>query len=381
MAWERKRGKLEQFNRFVLDGDRSGFSLIEGDWEQLRSMKYAIVLDADTELPPGSASRLIGILAHPLNVARYDPETGRLVSGYSILQPRIEILPRSGSGTHFSHFYSGDTAIDIYSRAVSDVYQDLFGTGVFVGKGIYDIAAVERTLANRVPENSILSHDLFEGIHGRAGLVSNVVLYEDFPETYTEYALRLHRWIRGDWQLVPWLRSKVPSAGGGKLRNDLSLLDRWKLIDNLRRSLLSPALLLFFIGAWMVLPGSAIVWTLLALAAPGSYLLGEIYAVVTGGVRANFLSDAVHRLSERGGRWFLSIVFLVSDTLIATDAVLRTLWRVTISKRNLLEWKSAAHTTAAVSNGGERSTAWIFMWPSSAVAALLTIILAIYNTS
>jgi len=384
MAWERKRGKLEQFNRFILNGEAEGFSIIEGGSEQLRTMRYAIVLDADTELPPGSAARLVGMIAHPLNKARFDDTTGKLVSGYTILQPRVEILPRTGSGTRFSHFYSGDTAIDIYSRAASDVYQDLFESGIFTGKGIYDIAAFDQTLAGRIPENQILSHDLFEGIHGRAGLASNIVLYEDFPETYMEYALRLHRWVRGDWQLVPWLRRKVPSASGEKQANELSLLDRWKLLDNLRRSLLPPALLLFFVGAWMILPGSAVVWTLLAVAAPGSYLLGELYTVVTGGIRNNFFSDTVHRFSERGGRWFLSIVFLVNDTLVSTDAIIRTLWRVLVSKKNLMKWKSAAHTTAIVSssnsNISRRLIVWRFMWPSSAIAALLTILLGQYNT-
>ena len=379
MGWERKRGKLEEFNRMVLGETTGGFSLTEGRVERLSGVRFAIALDADTDLPPASAARLVGTLAHPLNRAEFDSGSDRLEVGYSILQPRIEILPDTGTGTQFSHLYAGDTAIDIYSRAVSDVYQDLFATGIFVGKGIYDIAAVQKTMAGRVPENRILSHDLFEGVHGRTALASNIVLYEDFPETYPEFAMRLHRWIRGDWQLTPWLGRTVPTAEGGAIPNALSALDRWKIADNLRRSLVPPALLLFFIGGWMILPGSAIVWTLLALAAPGSFLVGELYAVLTGGIRRGFLGNAAHRFAERGGRWFFAIAFLVSDTLVALDAVFRTLWRVTITRNNLLEWKSAAHSSASLSGRSIRRASWSLMWPSAALALVVGGHLSLYH--
>jgi cyclic beta-1,2-glucan synthetase len=381
MGWERKRGKLSQFNKFVLGDAHGSFSKVSDNCEKLRGTRFAIVLDADTQLPPGSAARLVGMMAHPLNTAQVDSRDGRVKSGYTILQPRIEILPEQGSGTLFSHMYSGDTAIDIYSRAVSDVYQDLFGTGIFVGKGIYDIAAFEQTISGRAPENAILSHDLFEGIHGRTALASNVVLYEDFPKTYQQYAMRLHRWVRGDWQLLPWLAWQVPGENKQLLENRLSLLDRWKILDNLRRSLTPPALLLFFIGGWMLLPGSAVLWTLLALAAPGGYLIGEIYAMFTGGIRQGFINDALHRFSERGGRWFLAIAFLVSDTLISLDAIFRTLWRLLFTQQNLLEWKSAAHATADLSHGNIRLSAWRLMWPSSVFAGLLAINFAIYDSA
>ncbi|MFG5383624.1 GH36-type glycosyl hydrolase domain-containing protein [Yoonia sp. R2-816] len=379
MAWERKRGKLEEFNQLILGEKTDAFSVVEGDIKELSNLRYAITLDADTQLPPGVATRLIGILAHPLNRAEFDPESGRVVSGYAILQPRIEILPKLGKDTHFSHLYGGDTAVDIYSRAVSDVYQDLFGTGIFVGKGIYDIAALHRSMAGRVPENRILSHDLFEGLHGRSALASNLVLYEDLPANYPEFALRQHRWIRGDWQLVPWLWRRVPAADGGKVPNPLSALDRWKILDNLRRSLVPPTLLLFFVGAWMALPGSAWVWTLLAVAAPGSYLAGEVFAIATGGIRRGALGTAIHQIKTKGGRWFFSVVFLVSDTVIATDAITRTLWRQRISGRNLLKWTSAANAAAEFRGGSIRSASWRLMWPSSALALLLSAELVFYE--
>lgn len=379
MGWERKRGKLEEFNALVLTGDSDAFPVTTGDVERLVGTRYAIVLDADTELPPATASRLIGIMAHPLNRPRIDAETGQVTAGYSILQPRVEILPKPGQRTHFSYLYGGDTAIDIYSRAVSDVYQDLFGTGIFVGKGIYDIATMHKIMADRVPDNSILSHDLFEGVHGRVGLASNVVAYEDLPTTYPEYATRMHRWIRGDWQLLPWLGRRVPLRDGSRAKTQLGVLDRWKIADNLRRSLLPPAMLAFFIGGWAILPGSALIWTLLAVAALGAYLIGEVFSIATGGVQRNFLCKAADRFSVQGGRWFLSITFLVSDTLVAIGAISRTLYRVLVSQQHLLEWTSAAHAAVALAGQSERSTTWRRMWPSSAVAIVLGVDLALYN--
>ena len=372
MAWERKRGKIEDFNRFVLGEGDDAFDVVAGPVDALQGVRYAITLDADTQMSPGSGARLVGVLAHPLNRAVVDHDCGRVVSGYAILQPRIEILPKLGKGTHFTHLFAGDTAIDIYSRAVSDVYQDLFGTGIYVGKGIYDIAALHQSMRTRVPENHVLSHDLFEGLHGRAALVSNVVLYEDLPATYPEYAMRQHRWMRGDWQLVPWLGCKVPAAGGETIKTTLSGLDRWKLVDNLRRSLMSPALLLFLLGGWVLMPGSALIWTVLAIAAPGSYLIGEAFAIATGGIRRGALGSAIHNIRVTSGRWFFFVAFLVSDTVIALDAILRTLWRVYVSGKNRLEWTSAAHVSSKASHDSVRHASWFLMWPSTAIALVMT---------
>ncbi|MEY8098945.1 glucoamylase family protein [Falsihalocynthiibacter sp. S25ZX9] len=381
MAWERKRGKLEEFNRFVLGEGVDAFNVVAGPVESLRGLRYAITLDADTQLPPGTTSRLIGIIAHPLNRAVIDPQSGRVTKGYAILQPRIEILPKLEKNTHFSHLYGGDTAVDIYSRAVSNVYQDLFGTGIYVGKGIYDIAVLHRSTAGRIPQNSILSHDLFEGLHARAALVSNLVLYEDMPATYPEFAQRQHRWMRGDWQLVPWLGRRVPDAQGGRMRTTLTALDRWKMVDNLRRSLTSPALLLLFLGAWLVLPGSALVWTVLVIAAPGSYLAGELFAIATGGIRRGALGTAIHKIKTTGGRWFFTITFLVSDTLISLDAIFRTLWRLYVTGKKRLEWTSAAHVSSRLYGQSIRRASWNLMWPSSALAAVLAGHLALNNPS
>jgi cyclic beta-1,2-glucan synthetase len=259
MAWERKRGKLEMLNQFLLDANVSPFEVTAGAVDSLPGTPYVITLDADTLLPPGAAAELIGTLAHPLNKALVDPRTKRVEKGYSVLQPRVELIQDAGDHSLFAKLYAGDSAIDIYSRAVSDVHQDLFDTGLYVGKGIYDVVAFQQCTAQRLPDNRILSHDLIEGIYARVALVSNIVVYEQFPDTYPEYAMRQHRWIRGDWQLLPWLMNRVPIAGGKKDFNPLNLLDRWKLADNIRRSLVSPVLLLLLILGWLILPGSAFV--------------------------------------------------------------------------------------------------------------------------
>jgi hypothetical protein len=210
--WERKRGKLEEFNRLLAGDPATGFTLHEGARPHLEGVRYVVTLDVDTVLPKGALSRLVGTLAHPLNRAEFDDVSGRVRTGYTVLQPRVEISPECGSRSRFARWFTGDTTIDIYSRAVSDVYQDLFGSGIYVGKGAYDVEAFRRSLDGRVPENTLASHDLFEGIHGRAALATDIVLYETFPRQYLEFARRQHRWIRGDWQLLPWLARSVYPA-------------------------------------------------------------------------------------------------------------------------------------------------------------------------
>ena len=276
MGWERKRGKLHDLNRLILAargaslGSRSldtisSFPIREGDLSFLQRVRYVITLDADTILPRDAARELIAVLAHPLNRARLKParagECGEeVVSGYTILQPRTDINPLSSGVSYFTRAFSGDTGLDLYTRAVSDVYQDLFGEGSYVGKGAYEVDSFERSLENCIPENSLLSHDLLEGIHGRTALVTSTVLIEDMPPNYLVHARRLHRWTCGDWQLLPWLFSPR-----------LSAISRWKILDNLRRSLVAPALLLLILAGWLVLPGYPAAWTVagaLVLAIP-----------------------------------------------------------------------------------------------------------------
>ncbi len=362
LAWERKRGKLEQFNRLLIEGDVSAFSLHLGDRAALEGIRFVVTVDADTMLPPGSVAKLAGALAHPLNQPAVDHRTGRVVSGYSIIQPRVEISPQSGMRTLFARLFTGDTAIDIYSRAVSDVYQDLFGAGIFVGKGIYDLKAFHESVDGRVPENRILSHDLFEGAHGRTALATDIVLYEGFPASYPEYARRMHRWIRGDWQLLPWLGRKVPAADGSRLPNKLASVDRWKIVDNLRRSLVPPSLVLLALGDWFFLPGSPWFWTLLVIFAPAGQLFTDLVSGLARGRRRGAARGFLPRLSDQAGRWLLAIVYLPYEAWLSLHAIGITLWRIIVSRRQLLEWTSAAHVAAKMAGKEPRASIWRQMW-------------------
>ena len=247
IGWERKRGKLEEFNRLLRGASDTSFSTQLGALDLLPSIRYCITLDSDTRLPRDAAKRLISIAVHPLNRARLDPTLGRVTSGYGILQPRVSVTSSSAAGSLFAQTYAGHTGVDPYTTAVSDVDQDLFDEGTFTGKGLYDVDAFTAALAGRVPDNSLLSHDLFEGLHARTALVSDVEVVDDYPSSVLAHARRQHRWVRGDWQILWWLLPFVPSRAG-LVRNRLALLARWKIVDNLRRSLMAPATLLFLIS-------------------------------------------------------------------------------------------------------------------------------------
>ena len=378
MGWERKRGKLEQFNDFLLTGDKTPFTTVAGSVHELPGTRFVITADADTRLPPGSVSRMVGAMAHPLNTACFDGKTGRVRSGYTVIQPRIEIAPEESSRTPFARLYGGDTAIDIYSRAVSDVYQDIFGTGIYAGKGIYEVLPFAKSLEGRVPINSLVSHDLFEGLHGRAGLASDIVIYESFPSAYFSYARRGHRWIRGDWQLLPWLCRRVPGRDGRWFQNRLSLLDRWRIFDNLRRSLVPISLVALVLAGWFLLCGSPWVWTVLAILAPGAYLFTDLVIGLARGRRRGVVSSVLGRLRDHLGRQALAVTFLANDAAIAADAIGRSLWRL-VSGRRLLEWTTAAHTAARFGTMARRQLALREMWASPALAFTVAIGLAVLN--
>ncbi|HSO75227.1 MAG TPA: carbohydrate-binding protein, partial [Blastocatellia bacterium] len=274
---ERKRGKLHEFNQ-VLRGSRdTSYVVATADAAFLSKIRYVITLDSDTQLPRDAARRLIGAALHPLNYARLDPQVNRVTQGYGILQPRVSMTLMSSSRSLFARIFSGHTGVDPYTTAVSDVYQDLFGEGSYTGKGLYDVDAFEAALADRVPENLLLSHDLFESFFARAALVTDIELLDDYPSQYDSYARRQHRWTRGDWQIAGWLFPAVRAAGNRRVRNRLPLLSRWKILDNLRRSLVAPAMFIWLVTAWTVLPGSSLLWTLAVLA----ILAFPIYAHVT----------------------------------------------------------------------------------------------------
>lgn len=355
MAWERKRGKLEEFNHFLQTGDSRAFPLTAGPVDLLVGAKFVVTADVDTRLPPGCVARMAGALAHPLNRPIFDG-LGRVVSGYTVMQPRVEIAPH-GSDSLFARLFGGDTAIDIYSRAVSDVYQDLVGTGNFVGKGIYDVPGFARSLEGRIPENYLLSHDLWEGLHGRSALASDIIVYESFPSSYGEYVRRWHRWVRGDWQLLPWLLPKVPGPGQMRLRNRLTLFDRLRIWDNMRRSLVPVSVLLLMIGGWFLLPGSPLGWTILALLVPGAWLFTDLVTGLARGRRRGVMISTFRQTGEHLARWLLQIVFLPSDAATALHAIAVTMWRMG-RRRHMLEWTSAADVERKMAKSTHRAGQW-----------------------
>jgi cyclic beta-1,2-glucan synthetase len=377
MGWERKRGKIEQFNDFVLTGNAGTFSVREGNTDALRGARFVVTADADTSLPPGSVSRLVATLAHPLNRAEFDVTTGRVRTGYTIVQPRVEILPGSVDRSIFSRLYAGDTAIDIYSRAVSDVYQDVFGSAIYIGKGIYEVATFQRSLERCVPDNALVSHDLFEGVHGRTALASDIVLYESFPAGYIDYAKRWHRWVRGDWQLLPWLWSTAPRRNGLRAANRLSWLDRWKIFDNLRRSLVPLSLIALVAAGWLVLPGNPWVWTGLTLVVPGAHLFTDLVTGLSRGRRRGAVHSTLRRFANQAGRWLLAIVFLLQDAAVSTDAIARTVWRLLVSRQNFLEWTPAAHSATLMAARRPRAYTWRLMWISPAFSAALGVAISV----
>jgi cyclic beta-1,2-glucan synthetase len=351
MGWERKRGKLEELNR-LLRGDRdTSYTRHAGDPAGLKDIRFVITLDSDTELPMGSAHRLVGLLAHPLNRAVFDDKTGRVVAGYTVVQPRVDTSPSSTRQTRFSRLFAGDIGFDIYTHASSELYQDLFGAGIYVGKGIYDVDAFMRSVDGCVPENSLVSHDLFEGVHGRAALATDIVLFEHYPESYATFAMRMHRWVRGDWQLLPWLLPRVPCADGGRRWNRLAAIDRWKIADNLRRSLTAPLSLALLVLGWSWLPGGPLLWTSVALA----FLVAPSWPSLLGGRR---------RRAEALGRAGLALAFLVYESTVVVDAIARVLVRKAITGKHLLQWTSAAQAELKVAARSPRELFWKSMLAS-----------------
>jgi cyclic beta-1,2-glucan synthetase len=380
MGWERKRGKLVEFNHLLRNSERTSYTVQVGDLSILPHIKYVITLDADTILPEGSARRLIGALAHPLNRAKYDPDSGKVVSGYSILQPRIEIKPTSANQTRFTHIFAGDIGLDLYTNAVSDVYQDLFGEGSYVGKGIYDVDVLEACLARRIPENALLSHDLFEGIHARVALASDIVLLEEYPTRYLAYTRRLHRWIRGDWQLLPWLLPRVPTdQAGQKLQNTFSTLDRWKIFDNLRRSLVAPATLALLFVAWLGLIDSPLFWTLTTLMIAGFPLFMTVLTGLRRPRPAESMGNALRSKRLEALRWLFAVIFLPYEAFITLNAITTTLVRLFITRKRMLQWTTAAQTAQSFWSGRGSASTWHEMMQVPLFTGVLTLLIVMFS--
>jgi cyclic beta-1,2-glucan synthetase len=357
MGWERKRGKLEELNRLLRGATDTGFRVRVGDPALLPGVRYCITLDSDTRLPRDAAKALIGIIAHPLNRPHVDPRLGRVTEGYGILQPRVSVTMASAAGSLFARLYAGHTGVDPYTTAVSDTYQDLFGEGIFTGKGLYDVDAFTAALDGRVPEYALLSHDLFEGLYARTALVSDVELVDDYPTSVLAHARRQHRWVRGDWQILRWLFPWVRNRAGELERNRLPLISRWKILDNLRRSLVPPATLALLVAAWTLLPGSALVWTAAVVAALAFPLYPLLLETLDGPERRQpwrvFLRAAGDELALALARVSLQVVFLASQAWQMVHAITVTLVRL-VTRRRLLEWETTASSTARARRRGGR---------------------------
>ncbi|MGB4850571.1 MAG: glucoamylase family protein [Saprospiraceae bacterium] len=341
MGYERKRGKLSQFNEFLLGRPKDNYILIVGDEDVLHEVKYVITLDSDTQLPRDAAWKMIATISHPLNQPHFDAIKQRVTNGYGILQPRLAVsLPRSTS-TLYVKMHGNDPGIDPYTRSVSDVYQDLLHEGSFIGKGIYEVDAFECALNERFPENRILSHDLLEGCHARSGLISDVQLYEDYPESYLADMKRRHRWIRGDWQIGKWLFPSVPGPAKQSQKNPLSALSRWKIFDNLRRSLVHPAFLILLLFAWII-SDSPWFWTIsvIGIIIPTS-ILSFLWSLYKKPPDQLLWSHALVLFNNLVGQFIQHLFIIITlpyETYINLDAIIRTNWRMIISHKNLLEW-------------------------------------------
>ncbi|MCX6545835.1 MAG: cyclic beta 1-2 glucan synthetase [Acidobacteria bacterium] len=371
MGYERKRGKLADLNG-LLRGQSSGqFSRVVGDTGILQQVKYVITLDADTQLPRDAARLLVGAMMHPLNRALYDKGKGRVTEGYGILQPRVAVSLTGANRSRYARLWASEPGIDPYTRIVSDVYQDLFGEGSFIGKGIYDVDAFELAVGGRLPENRILSHDLLEGCYVRAGLVTDVQVYEESPSRYDEDVRRRYRWIRGDWQLWRWLLPAVPGREGRRVRNPLSALSRWKLLDNLRRSVAPAGLLGLLLVSWAVL-SPAWGWTLAGI---GCLLLPVLVASLPGLVRrpedvplATHLETSVRSLGRQAAQALLVLACLPYEVFFSLDAALRTVARLLVTHRRLLQWTPSGDRADASRQG--LAGAWTRMWIAPAVACV-----------
>ena len=377
MGYERKRGKLAALNALLRGGSREPFSCIVGDTGVLSSVKYVVTLDTDTQLPRDSAWQFVGAMAHPLNRAGYDENKQRVSEGYAILQPRVAARLPGMNRSRYAHLFGSEPGIDPYTRAVSDVYQDLFHEGSFIGKGIYDVDAFERSLGGRFPENRILSHDLVEGCYARAGLLSDVQLYEEYPSLYSADVSRRHRWIRGDWQIARWLLPGVPGSDGRRRKNPLSGLSRWKIFDNLRRSLVPSALTLLLLLGWTVL-SPLWLWTLAVI---GTILIPpwlastlDLFQKPGDVLLRQHLAAAARTAGRHSAQAAFTLACLPYEAFFSLDAILRTAGRLVVHRR-LLEWNPSSESDRH--HRTDLAASCRTMWIAPVIATVTVIYLAL----
>ncbi|HEX2720933.1 MAG TPA: hypothetical protein VHM71_08270, partial [Candidatus Deferrimicrobium sp.] len=377
MGYERKRGKLAELNLLLRGGAPDCFSLVVGKTAELSGVKFVIPLDTDTQLPRDAARQFVGAMAHPLNRTRYDERMQRVSEGHGIMQPRVADSLAGTNRSRYARLFGSEPGIDPYTRAVSDVYQDVFGEGSFIGKGIYDVDAFEQALKGRLPENRILSHDLLEGCHVRAGLLSDAHLYEEYPSSYIADVNRRHRWIRGDWQIAGWLLSRVSGPGDTRRRNPLSGFSQWKIFDNLRRSLEPSGLTILLLLGWNSF-SSAWYWTvsvigiLLVPSLISSAL--DMFRKPADALLRQHLAAEARSAGRRVAQAAFTLACLPYEAFFSLDAVVRTVGRMLFTHKRLLEWRPSGNPDRT---RGEGLAAFFrSMWIAPAIAAAATVHLA-----
>ncbi|MFW9078439.1 GH36-type glycosyl hydrolase domain-containing protein [Pseudomonas sp. P2757] len=364
MGYERKRGKLNDLNALLRGRSAQRFTTVVGDTRTLQSVRYVLTLDTDTLLPKDVARQCVAAMMHPLNRPIFDNSNEKIVSGHALLQPRVGVSLASTPRSIYSRLFGTNGGVDPYTRAVSDIYQDLFHQGSFIGKGIYDVDAFTCALEERLPDNQILSHDLIEGCYARSGLLSDVQLYEQYPSRYVTDVKRRHRWIRGDWQLIPWVLPWTRTARGEWTRNRLDIMARWKILDNLRRSLEPLAVLVMLAWGWFA-SNEPLAWTLavagLLFLQPLLKTLADVlqpplnvpYRQYVGGLMGGLAQD----LAQVGA----TISWLPFEMYYSTGAIARSLWRIIFSRRLLLQWQPSREVERTATNllSGHYRQMWI----------------------
>ena len=382
IGWERKRGKLHELNRWLRGATDTTFLPVAGSLPVApRDVRYVITLDADTRLPRGTAKRLVGKMAHPLNRPSLDPVSGRVIEGYGVLQPRVTpSLPKNSEGSLFQRVFTSPSGLDPYAFAISDVYQDLFGEGSYSGKGIYDVDMFEAALAQRIPESTLLSHDLLEGIFARSGLVTDIEVVEEFPSRYYVAAARQHRWARGDWQLLPWIFGHGRNASSEHDRSAIPFVGRWKMLDNLRRTFSAPAIYLALLAGWMLPLDAAVVWSAFVVA---TFAIPAFIPAAVGIMPRRFnLSQRRHWYmvgADFGLALFqlgLLVTLITSQAWLMADAIFRTLFRLFIRRQKLLEWVTAAQSAINARLSLFRMYLWMSGGVVLAAAAAVIVIFA-----
>ena len=379
MGYERKRGKICHLNYLLRGKGQECFSLVIGDQTVFPRIKYVITLDEDTQLPLCTAGKLIGAMAHPLNQAVYDEKKKRVVKGYGILQPRVDVSLPDETASLYAKLNGNEPGIDPYTRASSDVYQDLFGEGSFIGKGIYEIDTFQKVLDGRFLENRILSHDLLEGCYIRSGLISDVQLFEKYPLTYKADINRRVRWVRGDWQILSWIFPWVKGPGNRLHRNPISALSKWKIFDNIRRSLVPVALTALLLLGWILSPAS-LFWTItVSVIIIFPIFITSLWNTLMKPESVRFsyhLKNSLRDTADITAKTLFTLVCLPFEAFANGKAILLTLWRILITKRKLLEWNPSSHTSNT--NPDSLLASYSAMWIEPVLSIVLFVFLALY---